>query len=129
MGDKRDHKFYILGAGFSADAGVPVVRDFLQVVREYADAPENSVPDHLQDDYDAVLKCRRKIRPARDSVYLDLENIEVLFSLLETDRLLGVGLQKDWTPPLQKHSPLLPVGVTIPTWPSSRSSVQPSARA
>ena len=41
--EPRDNNVFILGAGFSADAGAPLVNDFLQVSRELFDDPESEL--------------------------------------------------------------------------------------
>ena len=76
-----DHNVYILGAGFSVDAGIPVLNDFLFQMR----ASLNWLQEqgrHLE--FDAVrrvLTFRKEAASAGLRINLDLENIEDLFSL------------------------------------------------
>ncbi len=87
---KRDHTVYILGAGFSAKAGVPVVRNFLDRVRQNYEDPNGPLLDEtLEHHYKNVLDYRHDIARVSDYVSLELDNIEVLFSLLEMDTMLG----------------------------------------
>lgn len=77
----NDHNVYILGAGFSADRGLPVVKDFMLAVR---DAHEWLIKVGRNDEASAiakVLQYRLKAASAAYRVQLDLENIEELFSL------------------------------------------------
>src|SRR5262245_37484777 len=76
---ENDHNVYILGAGFSKDAGLPLVSDFLRRMRD-------SHPWLLQSRAEAkavesVLGFRLRAASAAYWVTLDLENIEELFSL------------------------------------------------
>jgi len=76
-----DHNVYILGAGFSVDAGIPVLNDFLFQMR----ASLNWLREQRRDlEFDAVrrvLTFRKEAASAGLRVNLDLENIEDLFSL------------------------------------------------
>jgi hypothetical protein len=39
----KDHNVYILGAGFSRDAGAPLIHDFLDRAREFFDNPDSAL--------------------------------------------------------------------------------------
>src|ERR1041385_6317238 len=88
---QRDNNVYVLGAGFSRDAGLPLLADFLQTARELYDRPKPLLEPELYRHFDAVFRFRQEARRARDIVSLNLENIEVLFSLIEMSTLLGGG--------------------------------------
>lgn len=76
-----DHNVYILGAGFSADAGLPVLNNFLEQMR----ASMNWIREQNRDREFAairkVFKFRKEASSAAVRVDLNLENIEDLFSL------------------------------------------------
>jgi hypothetical protein len=83
---RRNHIVYILGAGFSAPAKIPVIADFLnEVRRNFEDPAAPPMGSTLEGHHKAVLEFRHKIGRARDSVTLALDDIEVLFSLLEME--------------------------------------------
>jgi hypothetical protein len=85
---QRDNNVYVLGAGFSRDAGLPLVAGFLQAARELYDRPGQHLSSELYAHFDSVFKFRQETRHARDIVNLRLEDIEVLFSLAEMSALL-----------------------------------------
>src|SRR6185503_2532886 len=77
---KVNHNVYILGAGFSFDAGVPLVENFLE---RMADA-QLWLTLHEQPEADSVSKVFRFKLNAAGAAYrarLNIENIEELFSL------------------------------------------------
>ena len=85
---QNDHNVYILGAGFSTDAGFPVVSNFMDTMRDAG--------VWLQDHRDGsaemaairnVLEFRRLAASAAYRINLDLENIEQLFSLASANEV------------------------------------------
>jgi SIR2-like domain len=77
----RSHNVYILGAGFSADAGLPLICDFLDRMREGIDwISENCTPSE-KEAVNEVFKFRHWAAGAAHRVQMDLDNIEELFSL------------------------------------------------
>jgi hypothetical protein len=56
--ETRDHNVYILGAGFSSDAGAPLINDFLDRSREFFDNPD-SVLDSAETQLIVTLRLRR----------------------------------------------------------------------
>jgi hypothetical protein len=79
----NDHNVYILGAGFAAEAGLPLMRDFMNRMRDAAawleqqDAREREV-----EAISRILEFRLKAAAAAHRVPLDVENVEELFSLV-----------------------------------------------
>lgn len=75
----NDHNVYILGAGFSYEAGYPLVRNFMDKMKEAASWQK----DHSQEtkEIEAVLKFRLEAAAAAYRIQFDPENIEDLFSL------------------------------------------------
>jgi len=75
----NDHNVYILGAGFSYEAGYPLVRNFMDKMRECASWQK----DHGREtkEIEAVLKFRLEAASAAYRVNFDPDNIEDLFSL------------------------------------------------
>jgi hypothetical protein len=84
---KRDHNVYILGAGFSKDAGLPLMQEFMHKIKDKYEDPDTQIEDHLHKDFDLVIDYRNKLRACRDYINADLENIETLFSLISMDCL------------------------------------------
>lgn len=83
-GDTRvftDHNVYILGAGFSADAGVPLLDDFLYQTRASLNWLRKEARNEERSEIAKVLKFRKEAASAALRVTLNIENIEDLFSL------------------------------------------------
>jgi hypothetical protein len=124
---ENDHNLYILGAGFSKDAGLPLVSDFLRRMRD-------THPWLLQEGrkveakaVESVLEFRLRAASAAYWVTLDLENIEELFSLasisdeaLSKDIRLAIAATIDYSaqthPTLEKEVYVenLPFGEKVP---------------
>lgn len=79
---KRDHNVFILGAGFSKEAGLPVMQDFMARIRGKYENPGVHLEGSLLEDYGIVLDYRNSLRSTRDYIDVDLDNIENLFSLI-----------------------------------------------
>jgi hypothetical protein len=76
-----DNNVYILGAGFSAAAGIPVLNNFLYDMRSSVSwLSANNRLDELRAVRD-VLNFRKRAASAALRVNLNVENIEDLFSL------------------------------------------------
>ena len=89
MTDVRDRNVYILGAGFSAPAGVPVIHDFIDRSRVYFDDPSSMLDKAEREHFKRFLDFKRKMSQAREKVKIDLDNIEELFGLVEISHRLG----------------------------------------
>lgn len=76
-----DHNVYILGAGFSAAAGIPVVRDFLYDMRSSLSWLSAHNRQREREAVEEVLRFRKNAASAALRVKLNVENIEDLFSL------------------------------------------------
>src|SRR5438067_3798055 len=76
-----DHNVYILGAGFSAAAGIPVLKDFLYDMRSSLSWLSANERIDERAAADAVLRFRKRAASAALRVNLNVENIEDLFSL------------------------------------------------
>lgn len=82
---------YILGAGFSAQFGLPVMSNFLEKSKDmYAlkNSPGQSIPniDFFASVYNEIDKLRR----CKDFYASDMTNIEEILSLFEMGKMLGV---------------------------------------
>jgi NAD-dependent SIR2 family protein deacetylase len=80
---------YILGAGFSAPAGAPLVNDFLDRSRELYDDPRSSMDEAERRQFKQVFDFKRSMSLAREKFLIDLDNIEKLFGLAEISLRLG----------------------------------------
>ena len=87
---------YILGAGFSATAGAPLVHDFLDRSRELYDDPASGLTDDERKKFRSTFDFRRQMAQCRDKIEIDLDNIEQLFGLVEiSDRLLAESANRN----------------------------------
>jgi hypothetical protein len=85
---RRSHNVYILGAGFSTGAGLPVICNFLDHMREGFDWISENCTTAEREAVDEVFQFRHWAAGAAQRVQIDLDNIEELFSLAsasETD--------------------------------------------
>ena len=80
---------FVLGAGFSADAGAPVMRNFLQKAKHLLDDHQSGLADADREAFTGVFEFLRELRAAQAKITLDLENIEHLFGLAEMDLEFG----------------------------------------
>ena len=85
----QDHNVYILGAGFSRDAGAPLIHDFLDRARELFDDPDSDLDSQERGQFEQVFKFKREVAKAREKFRIDLDNIEQLFGLVEMSQRLG----------------------------------------
>lgn len=77
----NNHNVYILGAGFSVDAGLPTIQNFMFAMRDAHDWLLSQNRSTEASAIAAVLDFRLNAASAAYRVKLDLENIEELFSL------------------------------------------------
>jgi hypothetical protein len=87
--DTQDHNVYILGAGFSKDAGAPLIHDFLDKAREFYADPDSALDLQEREQFEQVFKFKREVAKAREKFRIDLDNIEQLFGLVEMSQRLG----------------------------------------
>jgi NAD-dependent SIR2 family protein deacetylase len=86
--EASNRNVFILGAGFSASAGAPVIRDFLARSREFYDDPSSGLDPEERERFSRVFKFRRDMAQAREKVRIDLDDIEQLFGLVEISQRL-----------------------------------------
>ena len=91
----NEHVVYILGAGFSAEFGLPVMSNFLEKSKDMytsRNSTGNAVPniDFFGSVYDEIDKLRR----CKDFYESDMTNIEEILSLFEMGRMLGEESKK-----------------------------------
>jgi NAD-dependent SIR2 family protein deacetylase len=84
-----DRNVFILGAGFSADAGAPLINNFLDAARELYDDPDSGLDDLEKAEFEAVFQFKKHVAQAREKFRIDLDNIEQLFGLIEMSHRLG----------------------------------------
>ncbi len=85
----QDHNVFILGAGFSRDAGAPLIHDFLDRAREFFDDPDSALDPQERQQFEPVFRFKREVAKAREKFRIDLDNIEQLFGLVEMSQRLG----------------------------------------
>lgn len=81
MRPNNDNNVYILGAGFSAEAGIPVISSFLTRMRDAVDWLEKNGRVGERVAIERVLDFRHQSAAAGYRISIDLDNIEHLFSL------------------------------------------------
>lgn len=94
MADTPDRNVFILGAGFSAHAGAPLIEGFLDKSRELMDDPSSGLEPFERDYFKDVFRFRREMAQACEKVMIDLDNIEELFGLVEMSQRLGDEQQR-----------------------------------
>ncbi len=93
MPDVRDRNVYSLGAGFSATAGAPVVRDFIDSSRKFFDDPNSQLDPVESNHFEVFLEFKRRMSQAREKIRIDLDDIEQLFGLVEISQRLEPQLR------------------------------------
>src|SRR5713226_4039849 len=92
---------YVLGAGFSADAGAPVMNNFFSRARDLKDNPSSGLAQSEREIFGRVIQYRFELDKALAKVLVDLDNIEQLFGFLEMELRLSPGskqqLREDMT--------------------------------
>jgi hypothetical protein len=127
---KNHNIVYILGAGASVDAGMPVVANFLHRMRDSLEWLEEEKRQREVVAVSEVLKFRHEIAAAAYRVKVDPENIEELFSLaaaaqeisLMENVNIAIAATLDYSrfraevnPPMAKlYVPRSPTGWTVP---------------
>jgi len=71
-----DRNVYILGAGASAHAGAPLIKNFLDYSRELFDQPFSGLEDFEKKHFQTVFDFRSAMAQAREKIQLDLDDIE-----------------------------------------------------
>lgn len=80
-----NHNVYVLGAGFSADAGLPTIATFMQALREAGEHYKHSGDDRNAKAIAQVLEYRLRAAGAAYRCMVDPDNIEDLFSLIDME--------------------------------------------
>jgi|WetSurMetagenome_2_1015567.scaffolds.fasta_scaffold12295_2 hypothetical protein len=89
----NDHNVYILGAGFSAERGLPIVKNFMFEMRDAYDWLKSAERLEEAKAIENVLDFRHDAAASAYRVKVDLENIEELFSLASAST--GFAKSKD----------------------------------
>ena len=82
----------VLGAGFSVVAGHPVMADFATVVTTLATDPHTPLREDERERFRRVLEYRSSLQRLYGFLYLDLDNVEHLFGLLDMESSLSPGV-------------------------------------
>jgi hypothetical protein len=75
---------YILGAGFSAPLGLPVMSNFIEKSKDMYFTSDNQFQH-----FDAIYKLIREVAYLKNFINSDLHNIEEILSILEMGHLVG----------------------------------------
>jgi hypothetical protein len=113
MRPNNNNNVYILGAGFSAEAGLPLISSFLARMRDAVDWLDENGREAERQAIERVLEFRHQSSAAGYRIHLDLDNIEHLFSLaaatpgsaIEEDIRLAIAAPLDFT--AQTRIPLI----------------------
>jgi hypothetical protein len=109
MRPNNNNNVYILGAGFSAEAGLPLVASFLARMRDAVDWLDDNGREEERQAIERVLEFRHRSSAAGYRMNLDLDNIEHLFSLAAAngDRQLrktsALRSPRRWTSQLKRE--------------------------
>ena len=88
---KKLNVVFIMGAGFSAEAGGPLISNFLDKTRKiYRITGENEFVEKTRKDFELVNEVIGNIRSINSKAYLDFDNIETFLGALE----LGIMINK-----------------------------------
>ncbi len=81
---------FVLGAGFSYDAGAPLMNDFFHRARDLTDDPGSILSEADRKIFRRIIQYRFGLNRALAKIFVDLDNIEQLFGFLEMDLQLSV---------------------------------------
>lgn len=87
--EQFDRNVYLLGAGFSAPSGAPVVRYFLDKSREFYSDLASDMDEDERERFRNVFDFKRSMAAAREKFLIDLDDVEKLFGLIEMSDRLG----------------------------------------
>jgi NAD-dependent SIR2 family protein deacetylase len=113
--ERPNRNVYVLGAGFSAPAGAPVIRDFLDRSRELYDDPRSSMDGPERERFARVFEFKRSMGQAREKFRIDLDDIEKLFGLVEISQRLGENIGQTRDDLVYLIAKTLQVATTWPT--------------
>ena len=78
---------FILGAGASAHAGVPVMKDFLEVIEDiHRSASKNWIEYPV---FDLVVRARGELAAVQSKARFDIRNLESVFAAFEMAAIFG----------------------------------------
>lgn len=78
---------FIFGAGVSKEAGAPVMRDFLDIAHHLRHKTIGQ--SEVKDAFDDVFNAISELHPIHHRSYLNLNNIEEVFSAIEMAQIIG----------------------------------------
>lgn len=85
---------FLLGAGASADAGAPLMWNFLQAAWSLMRDPNSNLESDERTTFESVFTYQFNLRKAQAFVDVDLDNVEDLFGVIDLDERVGrVGAQ------------------------------------
>jgi len=117
---RRDGNVFILGAGFSAPAGAPLISNFLDRAREFYDNPASELDAEECKHFERVFDFKRKMAHAREKVIIDLDDIEQLFGLVEMSYRLGKVEKETRNSTVYLIAKTLQLAIADPKWHKDR---------
>lgn len=123
---------FILGAGASAQAGAPLMANFLDVAEGLLRAGKAGKGNALASDYELVFRAIAALQPVYAKGYLDLDNLESVFAAFEMAALCGglpasSGIKADDLAPAMRRLITSTLEQTIPI-PVQRQSAEAPGR-
>ena len=136
----NDHNVYILGAGFGAEAGLPLIKDFMNRMRDAAAWLEAQGGRQRElKAIERVLEFRLRAAAAAHRIPLNVENVEELFSLasatagekLAEDMAWAIAATLDYArntaPHLAEHEYFSVGMLNVPGWSRPATWIAPVA--
>ncbi len=80
---------FVIGAGFSSEAGAPLMNDFFPRARDLRDDPTSTLTETERRTFGNVIEYRFNLNKVLAKVHVDLDNIEQLFGFMEMDLQLS----------------------------------------
>lgn len=80
--EKRSTNVFILGAGFSKAAGMPLLPEFMSRMRDTLELVDG-LPEESYKALESVLSQRAMLSRVREKINIDLDNVEQLFGLID----------------------------------------------
>lgn len=91
-----DRNVFVLGAGFSWAAGVPLVPEFLDFAKRIYHRGDGALSNEAHKRMGGALDFKKTIVGLRERIRMDLDNVETLLGLADMSRQLGDITIETW---------------------------------